>query len=651
MNYHAWLKVPALASLLVVGTACGDATNQPAPSTDDGVVKAVDGRADRWNWRNDPRHFRTEFDYAYENLPSSGAAEHVAWAASYWPYYEGGINYRWQGSNVLSPAEKYDQAFNDWEVPEGFMDLEPWNSYTCEYDEAYYEGLGPAASWTDRNKGTWLAHNGVDDDDDGVEDADECSDGWGEYDGLESWWGICHAWAPAAILEDEPVEPVTRNGVTFEVSDLKALLIQQYDRSDAYMVGGRCNEEELERDENGRITRTECRDLNAGSWHVMITNLLGASSRPFVIERTTNYQVWNQPLVGYEITEQREITLDEAHELLQITLDDLDAGTGEVVNGIEEGTFLGRAVLELVNTATFEALDDDARLDRRAAENIVNARPLSTLAELDAVSYVGETAFEQLQSYVEANDLVDAPEPEYIYNSDAERFVEVRMTTDYVTESHPSTEPRVPQSDRYMRHDNYHYILELDADGDVIGGEWVGSSNMNHPDFVWLPVAARGGNPNLDIDVIRELIRESRAGFDDGGDDGDDGDNGGDDAHLATYTSTEVLDIPDNDPDGVTSTQTVSDTGTVKTVKLDLEIAHTYRGDLVVELVKDGVIITVYDGSTAETPWADDLTIDGKAVDGFLGASLEGDWELRVYDTMGYDLGNLVEWTLNVEFD
>ncbi len=648
MDYK-WLKMPTFAGLLLFGAACGETTTtSDAPSTEDGVVKAVDGRADRWNWRNSPRHFRTEFDYVYENLPSEGSADRVAWAASYWPYYEGGINHRWQGSNVLSPAEKYDQAFNGWEAPEGFMQLEPWNSYTCEYDEAYYEQLGPAASWTDRNRGTWMAHNGVDDDGDGVEDADECTDGWGEYDGLETWWGICHAWGPAAILEPEPVEPVTRNGVTFAVSDLKALLIQQYDRTDSYMIGGRCNEEELERDETGRITRTECRDLNAGSWHVVVTNLLGDSSRPFIIERTTNYQVWNQPLVGYEITEQREITLEEAHDLLQVTLDDLDEGTGEEVYGIEEGTFLARAILDFVNTSTFEALDDDARLDRRAVENIFNARPIDSLGELSELGYVGESAFAELQSYVEVHDLVDAPEPEYVYNSDAERFIEVRMTTDWVTESHPSTEPRTPVNDRYTRHDHYHYILELDADGEIIGGEWVGESNMNHPDFVWLPVAARSGNPHLDLDTIRDMVRESREGLDDGGD--DDGADGDDD-HLKTYTSTEVLDIPDNDPEGATSVLSVSDGGTVKAVELDLEIDHTYRGDLVVELAKDGVVITVYDGSDASTPWEDDVTLEQHDVEGFLGANLAGDWELRIYDTMGYDLGNLVEWTLTVEID
>lgn len=630
-----WVGLVALA-------ACGgeEPIEPTGVATPDGEAKvSADGKADAWDARNNPRGFRTEFDYTVDNLPRRGASARVAWAASYWPYYEGGINARWQGSDQLSPAEKYDKAFNGWTEPDGFMDLEPWNAWSCAFDPAYYTSLGPAAAWTDRNKGTWLAHNGIDDDGDGVADADECREDPSEYDGLESWWGICHAWAPAAIMEDEPLRAVERNGVRFEVSDIKALLIQQYDRSDAYLVGGRCNERELERDETGRVTRTECRDLNAGSWHVIVTNLLGKHSRPFVIERTTNYQVWNQPLVGYEITSQREITVDEAHALLRVSAEEIDGGTGEVVFDVEEGTPLARAVLETVNTASFDVLDVDARLHASAARNIVAARPLRSLRALDAVPYVGAAAFDSLVTYVEENGLVEAVP--YRYNPAAKRFVEVRMTTDWVTESHPSTAPMTPVNERYVRHDTYHYVLELDAAGAVIGGEWLGASNLNHPDFVWLPVAPRGGNPHIDIDEVRAMIAESRQGADGGG--------AVDARRTPTYASFDVHEIPDNDPRGVTSVLSGPDVGSVRKLTLDVRIDHTYRGDIRVELAHGGVVVTVYDGAAAPSPWEDGVSLEGVEVDGFLGAPFAGDWELRVIDTMGADVGRLTMWSLQAE--
>ena len=66
-----------------------------------------------------------------------------------------------------------------------------------------------------------------------------------------------------------------------------------------------------------------------------------------------------------------------------------------------EGSCEAAAMLEVANEATFEQLDVDAALDRRAAQNIVDARPIETLAELDAVSYVGASALEKIYRYAD----------------------------------------------------------------------------------------------------------------------------------------------------------------------------------------------------------------------------------------------------------
>src|SRR5205814_1353552 len=42
----------------------------------------------------------------------------------------------------------------------------------------------------------------------------------------------------------------------------------------------------------------------------------------------------------------------------------------------------------------------------------------------------------------------------------------------------------------YTHQDHYDYILELDAAGKIVGGEWIGTSKRQHPDFVWLPIRA-----------------------------------------------------------------------------------------------------------------------------------------------------------------
>ncbi len=641
---NQWIKT--LAAVAVFGVACGDGqpTDTNAPATNDGVVKSVDGKSDAWNWRNNPSHFRAELNYKFDELPLEGASERVAWAATYWPYYEDGINYRWQGKDELSPAEKYDKAFNNWEFEDGFMDLKPFDTNTCEFDQEYYDSLGPAAEWTHRNKGNWMSSNGIDDDEDGIEDSEEC--GWEEdqdRDGVETWWGICHAWAPAAIMEDEPIKPVEHNGVTFAVSDMKALLIQQYDRTDAYMIGGRCNEEEIERDDNGRIVNDDCRDINAGTFHVIIANFLGTNSRPLVIERTTNYEIWNQPFIGFEVTENREVTLEEAIDILDINL---DKGNGEFVHGIEEETSEAQAILDAANGLDLDTLDVDARLDRRAADAIVEGRPFNTLAELDEVSYVSDKAFELLLDYAKANGIHVEPELEYVYNDNAERFIEVRLTTDWLTESQPSVDPKTPEVERYTRHDHYHYILELDGEGEVIGGEWVGGSHGNHPDFIWLPVRARWGNPHISIDEVRNLIELSRKDEDDSGDDNDDSD---DTAKELTFTNADVVAIPDADPNGIVSVIEVTEDAVVDGLTIDLNIEHTYRGDLIVELRHGGITLNVFDGTEAGTPWEDNVQVTAQDLSGFVGSKAEGPWELVVIDTLNYDTGNVVSWSLNMK--
>ena len=71
-------------------------------------------------------------------------------------------------------------------------------------------------------------------------------------------------------------------------------------------------------------------------------------------------------------------------------------------------------------------------------------------------------------------------------------------------------EPAV--SSRFERTDRYTYILELDADRNVIGGEWYGASTQKHPDFLWSPRRANYSSVrHLDLDNVRELIALSRA--------------------------------------------------------------------------------------------------------------------------------------------
>jgi len=86
------------------------------------------------------------------------------------------------------------------------------------------------------------------------------------------------------------------------------------------------------------------------------------------------------------------------------------------VAGLTEGSARACRVLKLVRTADLETLDVDAKLNARAAAEIIEAREgkdatlntgddafFANLAELDAVPYVGVAAFKALAKYADAH--------------------------------------------------------------------------------------------------------------------------------------------------------------------------------------------------------------------------------------------------------
>jgi phosphatidylserine/phosphatidylglycerophosphate/cardiolipin synthase-like enzyme len=91
-------------------------------------------------------------------------------------------------------------------------------------------------------------------------------------------------------------------------------------------------------------------------------------------------------------------------------LDDENAGfpDGKSDGGIDEGSPEALAVLALCNDTSVDVdeLDNDAGLHATAAKNIVASRPYATLAELDAVPFVGPVALAALLEYAREKGLL-----------------------------------------------------------------------------------------------------------------------------------------------------------------------------------------------------------------------------------------------------
>jgi hypothetical protein len=185
--------------------------------------------------------------------------------------------------------------------------------------------------------------------------------------------------------------------------------------------------------------------------------------------------------------------------------------------------------------------------------------------------------------------------------------------------------------------DRYRYILEIDAGGKVIGGRYCTQSEEAHPDFVWAPLRAatnpRNRNPNVRLDKVRELLEKSVKGSGGGG-----GGAGG-----PEFTGTGA-DIPDNAPEGIASTVRATGVTGEGGATVSLDITHTWRGDLLVVLQKDGADIKLLHDRAGGS--ADNLVETYTLGAAEVGTDRNGAYTLKVVDTAAQDVGRLNSWKI-----
>lgn len=128
-----------------------------------------------------------------------------------------------------------------------------------------------------------------------------------QYGFVPSWTGLCHGWAPAAIMTPVPKRMLTLrafNGgtVVFSPSDVKALASQLWGEAPPIVkfAGSRCKKFNPREDETGRITDEQCFDVNPGTFHMALVNEMGVGKRSFVMDSTFDFEVWNYPLYAYK---------------------------------------------------------------------------------------------------------------------------------------------------------------------------------------------------------------------------------------------------------------------------------------------------------------------------------------------------------------
>jgi subtilisin-like proprotein convertase family protein len=118
-------------------------------------------------------------------------------------------------------------------------------------------------------------------------------------------------------------------------------------------------------------------------------------------------------------------------------------------------------------------------------------------------------------------------------------------------------------------------------------------------------------------------------------------------------SSTPGLAIPDKDASGIMDTITFTEDAAISSIKVSVDITHTYRGDLRVTLhapSTDSVVLHERHQGGPDDNLKCTYDIATKpALMAFLDQSIKGDWTLQVQDLARWDEGVLNKWTLEIE--
>ena len=302
-------------AIMITLNACGQ-------SSSNSVTKET------WNELNDPSILGSntltgeyQYETKFDQLPLNADLPKTPWSDFYWPTYKGGLTYRWsQGGDdvkrydyiikpfkeltadeirVLSPAEKYDL----------YMGFDDYRTTIAERERTGALRRIPE-------------HDGYD----------------AKLAPIPTWEGLCHAWAPATLAFDEPRAVTLKNKAGVEIpfasSDVNGLLTMFLHQvpSRSRLLGSRCNEDlkaiqtdigmvkyvfegspyfgwteeqkaaeikKLEAELTRKGEQSECRDTNAGAFHLVITNQIALLKEGFVADVTRDGEVWNHGIYGY----------------------------------------------------------------------------------------------------------------------------------------------------------------------------------------------------------------------------------------------------------------------------------------------------------------------------------------------------------------
>lgn len=263
---------------------------------------------------NDPKFLVPNSVREFNRLPLSARLdeEKIPWSESYFPNVFGGVARRWQNPGTspweyVSPTKQELQNMSEAEIRK-LSPVEKLDIYLGRYDYPLLK--------QERNR---------------VHPNDPL------------WAGLCNGWTAVSLALKEPNAVIVRNkdgiSIPFGSTDIKALYMLNQDlalirkNNAATFIGVSCS---ISKFEAGFKNDKNCTDINAGAFHIALTNLVGLQKRGFIIDLERDKEVWNQPVFGYISTVKTSQSTSTGSRLVIATIIDYVSESGNNFYPVKE---------------------------------------------------------------------------------------------------------------------------------------------------------------------------------------------------------------------------------------------------------------------------------------------------------------------------
>ena len=123
------------------------------------------------------------------------------------------------------------------------------------------------------------------------------------------------------------------------------------------------------------------------------------------------------------------------------------------------------------------------------------------------------------------------------------------------------------------------------------------------------------------------------------------------DNSVVSVTSSPGMKIPDNDSTGIIDSLTIEEDGIAISVEVEVDITHSYIGDLSIQLNSpDGIAVNLHarQGASSNNINKRFDVHNTAELQMLAGSEISGEWSLLVADHARIDIGSLNHWTLHI---